>query len=95
LLIKGGDGHAETPAAPSHNPCAGGQLKREAVDGFHFDAIDDPANNPVIADPIQIAILPAGALSADLLVEREPPEVPVNIIGRSKIFAHHWRSISS
>ena len=62
------------PADPSHNPCAGGQLKREAVNGFHFDAIDDPANDPGLADAVQAAILITGALRADLLVDWKAPE---------------------
>jgi hypothetical protein len=88
LLVKGRDRHAKPPIDSSHHPRPGGQPERQAVDGLHLGPVDHPADHPGLADAVQAAILPAGALCADLPVERQPPEVPVHVIWRAEIITH-------
>lgn len=80
----------ETPAHPGENVCPGGQPSRQAINRGFLPAIRNSADAPLLVNPVQAAILPAGVLRPNLTIGLQAPEMPVNIIRWSYISSHSF-----
>ncbi len=86
--------HAETPAYTGEHMCPGGQPAWQTVDGGELDAIHHLADTSLKINPVQATILATEEFRPDLIMGLQTPEVPIDIIGGTKIGAHDSRLCS-
>lgn len=95
LLIEKTDVHSEPPVGARHHPGAGGKFIRYAIYGGKSLPVNDAINLAILPHPIEMAVFLADAFRADLLVGRQPSEMPIDIIRRTNGLSHkdHARAL--